>query len=187
MGSGKVLKRAIERYGLSNFRKDILHIFDNEADMNAKEIELVVISEETYNLCPGGHGGFGHINSNKELIDKRAKTLSKKMKERFQTGELTPNQIGPLAEATKRKISFSMKTYCSNGSSFSGKNHTEEWKVNHSKIMKISQSRYKNSQFGSIWVTNGINNKKIKKDLDVMPEGWYKGRTICVRRLMSGI
>ena len=35
----------------------------------------------------------------------------------------------------------------------------------------------KNSQFGSYWVTNGIHNKKIKKD-DVIPPGWIKGRKV---------
>lgn len=33
----------------------------------------------------------------------------------------------------------------------------------------------KNSQFGSMWITNGTENKKIKK-VDIIPEGWYKGR-----------
>lgn len=59
MGSGKLIRRAIEKYGSDNFVKEILHIFDNEADINAKEKELVVLSEQSYNLCDGGHGGFG--------------------------------------------------------------------------------------------------------------------------------
>jgi hypothetical protein len=63
MGSGKHLKRAIAKYGTDNFTKELLHIYDNEADMNATEKKLVVISEETYNLCEGGKGGFGYINS----------------------------------------------------------------------------------------------------------------------------
>ena len=33
----------------------------------------------------------------------------------------------------------------------------------------------KNSQFGSVWITDGTNNKKIKKDTPI-PEGWKKGR-----------
>jgi hypothetical protein len=27
-----------------------------------------------------------------------------------------------------------------------------------------------------MWITNGTENRKIKKDLDNIPEGWYKGR-----------
>ena len=34
-----------------------------------------------------------------------------------------------------------------------------------------------NSQYGSWWVTNGIENKKIRRVED-MPEGWHNGRTV---------
>lgn len=27
-----------------------------------------------------------------------------------------------------------------------------------------------------MWITDGIENKKIKKDVDNIPQGWYKGR-----------
>ena len=63
LGSGKLLKDPIKKYGKENFIKEILFVFFSEEEMNAKEKELVVVSEETYNLCPGGHGGFGYINS----------------------------------------------------------------------------------------------------------------------------
>ena len=71
MGSGKYLKRAINQYGLDNFHKEILHVFDNESDMNNKEKELVFLSEMSYNLCLGGKGGFGYINDNFTAIDKK--------------------------------------------------------------------------------------------------------------------
>jgi hypothetical protein len=32
-----------------------------------------------------------------------------------------------------------------------------------------------NSQYGTMWITNGQENRKVKKN-DVMPEGWEKGR-----------
>ena len=62
MGSGTLLRRAIEKYGRDNFRKDVLFLLDNPADMFAKEAELVdeeFLSENnTYNLKLGGCGGF---------------------------------------------------------------------------------------------------------------------------------
>lgn len=63
MGSGKLIKSAIKKYGIENFTKEILHIFDNEQDMKNKEKEVVIVSERTYNMNEGGHGGFGYINA----------------------------------------------------------------------------------------------------------------------------
>ena len=62
MGSGTLIKRAIEKYGIDFFKKEIIHVFENEDDMNLKERELVTEEfcnrEDTYNLCVGGKGGF---------------------------------------------------------------------------------------------------------------------------------
>jgi len=41
LGSGKLLVRAVEKYGRENFVKEVLHVFDNEVEMNDKEAELV--------------------------------------------------------------------------------------------------------------------------------------------------
>jgi len=42
-------------------------------------------------------------------------------------------------------------------------------------FMKENQSGPNNSQFGTIWISNGHENKKIKKD-QVVPIGWFTGR-----------
>lgn len=66
MGSGKLIKRAIAKYGIENFSKEILHVFNTEKEMNAKEAEIVTedFCKNSYNLCKGGQGGFSYINHN---------------------------------------------------------------------------------------------------------------------------
>lgn len=54
MGSGKLITRAIKKHGRENFTKEILHTFLTEEEMNQVEKALVVIGENSYNLCDGG-------------------------------------------------------------------------------------------------------------------------------------
>lgn len=59
-----------------------------------------------------------------------------------------------------------------NPSTFLGNKHTEETK---NKMRKSKNVGIDNSQYGTYWITNGIQNKKLKKS-DFIPIGWYKGR-----------
>ena len=66
MGSGPVIKRALGKYGSSNFSKEVLFEFDNEADAYKKEKELLRVSlcdDMCYNLNAGGKGGWDYVNS----------------------------------------------------------------------------------------------------------------------------
>lgn len=62
LGSGDRLIYAVRKHGRKNFKKEILYIFDNESDMNAKEAEIVnaafCLREDTYNITTGGLGGW---------------------------------------------------------------------------------------------------------------------------------
>jgi hypothetical protein len=177
MGSGKFLKRAIMKYGRENFIKEILHIFDNEDEMNAKEKELVVLSEMSYNLCEGGHGGFGFINKNRLFqTENHRKAAAKNIKlgtEKFLTLLQNPEWKQEWKNSIKNNHASLHEDYIN---PFFGKHHTEEYKKTQSKIMKGKQSGPRNSQHGTMWITDGISNRKVKKDLDAIPDGWYKGR-----------
>lgn len=77
LGSGKILKRAIKKYGVENFYKEILYIFDNKKDMNDMEQKLIteelISANYCYNICKGGEGGalrknFNHSQETKDKI-----------------------------------------------------------------------------------------------------------------------
>jgi len=183
MGSGKLLRYAINKYGLENFTKEILFQFDNEADMNAKEGELVTeefVKEDTnYNLCPGGNGGFGHININKlnVTIDEQRKRNPEIIKIAAINGgkakKLLMENDAEYREKCIAAQSNGLKEYFkTNRGTFTGKSHTEETK---NKLRKPKNQGAKNSQFGTMWITNGKENKKIKKD-SIIPVDWYRGR-----------
>jgi basic membrane lipoprotein Med (substrate-binding protein (PBP1-ABC) superfamily) len=60
------------------------------------------------------------------------------------------------------------------------KKHLEESKKKISSSMLFKQKGPLNSQYGTCWITNGQENKKIKKEeLDIwLFKGYYKGRVI---------
>lgn len=68
MGSGTQIKRAIAKYGIENFTKEILSVFETEKESAELEASLVTkdfcLREDTYNMHEGGYGGFSHINDN---------------------------------------------------------------------------------------------------------------------------
>ena len=74
MGSGKLIKLAITKYGAHNFKKEILIFFKNEFEMYAAEKHFVneewINRSDTYNIRLGGSGGFDHINNNREHYNK---------------------------------------------------------------------------------------------------------------------
>lgn len=183
MGSGKHLKRAINKYGLENFIKEILFQFDNEADMNAKEAKLVTeefVKEDTnYNLCPGGHGGFGYVNSTgKNIYGMNGKTPN--VKDNFTRGRKTQafrkKNDPEYAKKISEKISRSLK---GRPGTFKGKIHTDETKKVIGEKNSKHQSGEGNSQYGKIWIYSLEEkiSKKISRD-ETLPQGWVEGRKI---------
>lgn len=182
MGSGKYLKHSQEKYGIDKFTKEILFVFETVEEMYAKEAELVneefLATENTYNLKIGGYGGWDYINSSEETRIQKNKKAREKANESIKRlyGVDNPAKLNSVKEALSR----AMKKRISNGfkpipPSFSGKTHKEETKE---KIRNSNKGKHVgclNSQYGTMWITNGSENKKIKK-YDSIPEGWRKGK-----------
>jgi hypothetical protein len=82
-GSGIAIKAAIEKYGIKNFEKTILHVFHDSKQAREKEIEIVteelVKNPMCYNLTVGGYGGFHYIRAeNKHKLNKGKKVIHSK-------------------------------------------------------------------------------------------------------------
>ena len=178
MGSGIALNRAKLKHGIENFKKEIIHIFDNSQEMNEMEKKLVVINETTYNLKEGGNGGFDFINDNNMRADNSKNLLYGKdyidrMKEKESYNRWVANGQSRMRPAYDKYIEET------GGGVWRGKKHKPE-SINKQKetFKQIGhQQGEKNSQNGSMWITDGISNKKIKKG-ESIPDGWMRGRTI---------
>ncbi len=188
LGSGKYLKRAINKYGIESFEKFVLYIFDNKEDMDKKEAELVdevyLLSGNTYNLKLGGQGGFDHIYSSPEIATEVGKRgynagLAKFTKEkRSEIGKKSYSKSLLLfrksndPEIKKRRSEIS-------GNTFRGKHHTSETKKKMSeKQQNVDRTGNNNPMYGKCWVYNDKESIRIDKtDLDIyLQNGWIKGR-----------
>lgn len=173
MGSGKYLKHAQEKYGIENFKKQILFIFDAPELMYAKEAELVniefIAEENTYNLKVGGFGGWDYLNSTGLNNSTKTKEQLQKGGYALKSRELSVNTIN----AVKRAHIEGKYTYANS----LGKKHTDKTKT----LIGLKNSKHQtgegNSQYGTMWIHHPLefSNKKINKT-DQIPEGWIKGR-----------
>ena len=179
MGSGKVINNAIKKYGIENFQKEILEYFNSTKEMFKREKEIITEDflnrGDVYNLRRGGYGGFDYINKDKNLMRERNRKIANI---RDFTNQIKSIRKVKETKEYREKLSISLKEYFkTNPGKFKGKSHTQETKNKMSVSNKGKGIGEKNSQFGTIWITNGLENKKILKN-DVIPKEWYKGRKI---------
>ena len=112
LGSGNILKRAINKYGRDNFVRETLAVFECERDCYLAEKEILKecwSSDNCYNLESGGRGG---------------KTVSDESRAIMKKSALERGPHGPHTEETKRKMS---ENHCSPG--MTGRSHKEESKI----------------------------------------------------------
>ena len=111
LGSGNIIKSAIQKYGKNAFVRETLAMFTCEQE--CYEFEKQVLAEHwtndyCYNLESGGRGG---------------KTVSAQSKQRMSLSALKRGSNGPHNEETKRKMSENH-----NSPGMTGRKHSEETK-----------------------------------------------------------
>lgn len=158
-GSGIILKKSINKYGLENFKIEIIEFVSSREELKKRENEIVNENLLSDNLCMnlqlGGTSGFDYLKMKRQNDPEYDKEFR--------------NQQGEKMKKAHRDGKIKYDT-------FSGRKHKKET------IDKLKghnrQKGERNSQFGTCWVTNDIENKKIKKEElpTYLSKGWVKGR-----------
>lgn len=179
MGSGKIIRDAITKYGINNFTKIIIEYFNNEIDMYNREKEIVtdefLLREDVYNIRRGGTGGFDFINKNElnrasEHGTKGAIATNNKRKTDLEKDKLFKERSGNIFKKLHQEGKIKYDT-------FTGKKHSDLSKEKMSMAKKGKGVGQNNSQFGTMWITDGSISIKIKKNTEI-PSGWKMGRSI---------
>lgn len=167
LGSGKYLWYAINKYGKENFHIEILEFFDTREALAEAEKKLVtefqVKDVNCMNLKLGGRGGFTREESDAaRVLANEARITKLKQNPEYRA------TVG--ANISKGLLAKDPDTWVRGGGRKPG------FKLSVEHIRKIKHSRKGNSQEGTIWITDGKINKKIKKE-DTIPQGFTKGQT----------
>jgi len=127
MGSGILIKQAIKKYKIENFKKEILYFFNSYEEAYLKEKEIVnenfINRKDTYNIAIGGKGSFDYINKNRDLWDTklfreiRSNNIklnwkNKSLKEKQEYSYKIKNRY--VSDNYKNKIKQGMKSYWEN-------------------------------------------------------------------------
>ena len=171
IGSGQRLWHSIRKYGRENFQMEILEFFPDRSSLKEREKELVNESllhdPMCMNLALGGEGGF----KGKEAASAGAKGMNSKMWSDSEFRKFHSSRISKLNEKLH-------KDGVLHPPSWSGKHHTEESRKKIGERNSVSQKGEKNSQFGTCWIHNSNETKKIpRSDIQFYIEKeWKLGR-----------
>ena len=146
MGSGKLIKLAIKKHGIENFKKEILYsrIQYKETADDMERFAIIkerAIGKAEYNISDGGNGGNLGEEVNKKISDAKKGSIpwnkGKKgvqitywkgkhfTEEHKKSLSASWNYDKHFTEETRKKISKACK---GRPGVFKGKHHTEEWK-----------------------------------------------------------
>lgn len=100
LGSGKLIKQAINKYGRDNFKREILEFCNNEEGLNKKEVKLIMEQNSTkrsfgYNIANGGEGTLGLVHSEETKLGFSLNRM----------GDKNPNFNNKMSDSSKNRIS----------------------------------------------------------------------------------
>jgi hypothetical protein len=173
LGSGKQLRYAIRKYGKVNFELEIIEFFDSRELLIEGEKKIItdeiIKDKDSYNISYGGLGGV----QNEEHRKKMREGSSKFQKEKWKDDDYRDKISNMLRNNMKRNHELNKIKY----DTFTGKKHSDDTKLKMSVLKKGKGLKSDNSQWGSKWITNGVESKKVNEN-EKLPENWFYGRTL---------
>ena len=175
IGSGSRLKKLIYKYGKGIFKLEILEFLPDRESLKKREEEIVnselLKEDKCMNLCCGGEG-FSSDDARYAVI--KSNLIQKILRETNPDWVIKKYNRSSVSQKKNYDDGKREKKYFYD---WTGKKHSEETKEK----MAIKAKERKgnlNSQFGTCWITDGNENKKIKKeDLHLFQDKWYCGRS----------
>lgn len=216
LGSGKLLKRAIEKYGRGSFTREILMFYESFEEAVAAEedyVKATLLKDDLcYNLKLGGTGiripGYKHSKEIRQKISKelKGKTNSEehnanisKAKRGIRRPEWAKRLKADYASGKRKStlkprygpLSLTEESRQKLSARFSGKNNP-----NYGGKLQTGESRRKMSEafrrrdFKLLWVSD-VNNEvsTLVKDTvieEYLNNGWIRGRKYHVNRNSTG-
>lgn len=175
LGSGRRLRYSINKYGKKNHVREIIEFCNDRRELISREKEIVNLNEvakkECMNLMVGGVGGLISQDHHKKMRLGASKWMKKQWKNpNFRKKHLKLSAERMVEHHKNGKIKYD---------TFTGKKHSDNTKRKMSLSSKGMGVGQENSQYGTCWITNGLDNKKIKK-YEKLPDGWSYGRKVKV-------
>lgn len=150
VGSGKALKRAVNKYGVESFSREIVKFFDSSEEMFTYERDVLVTQtivddKNSYNMTLGGLGGFKVV----DVCDWKSKLKnSRKGKTPFLGYSHTPETKQKMSQSRKGKKAWNKGL----PGTFTNKTHSPETKEKLSKLKTGLLVGEKNVFYGKSFV-----------------------------------
>lgn len=181
LGSGTRLLRMVRKYGKDKFKCEVLEYYNTRDELATRERDLItedlINNPMCLNLQPGGGGGVSRevglalakagAEAQRRLRESGDEEYLKKCKRNAENKKL-------LNKVLWEKGAFDMHY---GHTRWVGKKHKPESIVKMQNAAKGRGIGDTNTQFGTFWITNGIENKKLKVGTPI-PKDYIKGRVL---------
>ena len=200
LGSGSLLRKAINKYGRENFKVELLCECDSKEELDAKEIFYIALYDATnnpeyYNLTRGGESGLGGPkfkgHSHTEDAKKRISDKTSGENNPFYGCHHTDECKQRMRDAAKNRAPVSAETREKLSKIHKGVKFTEEHKRKISEAQKGSKgnnygktlsdavkSKISDTVHNQVWMNDGTRSYRINKELvgEYLQKGYLLGR-----------